>query len=248
MCKCVLVMCFKIFRLVICFRYMQIIIQIIVFTQILLLMLYLYYRRGEGCYYPCKAHAILSNMARGALSSLPEPGQEYDPNNVNCVWTITTLNNNSDEVVYSSDLAPGTITFRIKDIALDCQTDHVYIYDGMPNFKLDANKSSFNLIGSLCGTNPSSIPAIESNSGTLVVVFKGNVSLNSPTSGFNASFVINNCPKLCTGNRHCHSNGIHENCVCKRGWTGTACDDAVCPSNCSESLGNGHCDQVSFCV
>lgn len=221
---------------------------IIITNSLTYAVMYLFYRRGEGCYYPCKAHAILSNMTRGTLSSLPEPGQEYDANNVNCIWTITTLNDSSDEVVYSSDLAPGTITFRVKDIALDCQTDHVYIYDGMPNFKLDASKSSFNLIGSLCGTNPSSIPAVESISGTLVVVFKGNVSLNTRTNGFNASFVINYCPKLCTGNRHCHSNGTHESCICKPGWTGTACDDVICPLNCSEGQGNGHCDQVSFCV
>ena len=213
-----------------------------------LYVIHSYCRRGEGCYYPCKAHAILSNMTRGTISSLFKPGENYDPNNVDCVWIITTLSGNSDEVVYSSKRAPGTITFHVKDIALDCQTDHVYVYNGMPNFKLDSNKSSFNLIGSLCGTNPSSIPAIESNSGTLVVVFKGNVGLNSRTNGFNASFLMNHCPNSCSGNRYCYNNGTHENCVCKPGWTGTACDDAICPADCSESLGNGHCDQVSVCV
>ena len=184
-------------------------------------------------------------MAQGTLSSLPEAGQDYNANDVKCVWMITTLTHNSNQVVYSNELAPGTVTFRMKDIALDCQTDHIYIYDGMPNFKLGGIESSFNLIGSLCGTDPSSIPAIESRSGTLVVVFKGNVGLSSLTSGFNATFIVNQCPNSCKGNRYCHSNGTHESCICKPGWTGTACDDVICPANCSEGPGHGYCDQVS---
>ena len=116
----------------------------------------------------------------------------------------------------------------------------------MPNFELGHVKSSFNLLGSLCGSDSTSIPVIESRSGSLVVVFKGNLGPNSLTYGFNASFVVNQCPDSCTGNRYCHSNGTHEICVCKPGWTGTACDDIICPANCSEALGHGHCDQVSF--
>jgi hypothetical protein len=77
-------------------------------------------------------------------------------------------------------------------------------------------------------------------------VFKGNIGPNSMTNGFNASFVINQCQNSCTGNRYCHSNGTHESCVCKLGWTGAACDVVTCPANCSEALGHGHCDQVSF--
>ena len=185
-------------------------------------------------------------MTQGTLSSLPEQGQYYDSNNISCVWIISTVTHNSDQVVYSNKLAPGTITFRIKDISLDCQTDHIYIYDGMPNFKLDGTKSSFNLIGSLCGNSISGINAVESQSGTMVVVFDGNVGSNSQSKGFNVTFVVNQCPNSCTGNRYCHNNGTHENCVCKPGWIGMACDDVMCPANCSESLGHGRCDQVSF--
>ena len=173
---------------------------------------------------------------------------------MNCVWIITTLTRTSNQVVYSNDTAPGTIIFQMKDINLDCHTDHIFIYDGMPNFRLGAIRSSSDFIGSLCGANPSAIPAIESRSGTLVVVFKRNVAQNIFERGFNASFVVNQCPHSCTGNRYCHSNGTHESCICKPGWTGTACNGVKCPMNCSESLGQGHCDQVrlllnlSFCI
>ena len=215
-------------------------------TLNLIYSLYWYFRRGESCYYPCKHQSILANTTEGILSSLLKPGQGYDPKNVKCVWIITTLTHHNHQVVYSNKLASGTITFDMKDISLDCQTDHIYVYDGMPNYELGGVKSSSNLIGSLCGSDASSIPVIESRSGSLVVVFKGNVGLHSLTEGFNASFVVNQCPDSCTGNRYCHSNGTHESCVCKPGWIGAACDDVVCPANCSEGLGRGHCDQVSF--
>lgn len=185
-------------------------------------------------------------MTQGTISSLSEVA--HDANNVNCVWIITTLTNKSSQVVYSSELSRGTITFRMKDIALDCQTDHVYVYDGMPNNKVNfvGFESSFNLIGSLCGSVASNVPVIETSSGTLVVVFKGNVGHNSQSTGFNASFVVNQCPNTCTGNRYCRSNGTYESCVCKSGWTGSACDHAICPANCSEDLSQGVCDDVSF--
>lgn len=189
---------------------------------------------------------VLFNFTQATLSSLSDPGQDYDHNNLNCLWIITTLPHDSNQFVYENTQAPGTITFRIKDIALDCQTDHVYVYDGIPDFKINST-GSFNPIGSLCGTNPFGIPALESSSGTMVVMFRGNIGANSRTSGFNASVVVNQCPNSCTGNRYCRRNGMKESCVCKASWTGPACDDVICPENCSDSLGYGHCDLVSSC-
>ena len=205
-----------------------------------------FFRRGGGCYYPCKAHSVLSNVTQGALSTTVGPGAE-DPLNTNCVWIITTSRNRSQHIVYTTDFPTGTVTFRIKDLLVDCQTDHVYIYEGFPPYKLNSSLSSFNQIGSLCGFDASVVPTIESRTGTLVVVFKGNTGSRSFTKGFNATFVVNQCPNSCKGNRYCFNNGSHHSCICKAGWTGPGCDNMICPANCSEELGQGYCDQVSLC-
>lgn len=206
------------------------------------------FRQSGGCYHPCESHLVLSNVTDGALSTSIGSGTNIK-GDTNCVWIITTSRNESKYILYTNEDITGSITLRIKDLKVDCQTDHAYVYEGFPPYKLEdlhtSLHSSFNLIGTFCGFDPSNVPTIESHTGTLVVIFKGNLGSHSPTKGFNGTFVINQCPNACTGNRDCFNNGTHHECVCKAGWAGPGCDDVICPSNCSAKLGQGYCDQVS---
>lgn len=188
----------------------------------------LFYRR-ESCYSPCKSDALLTNKTNGILRSVLPPlhnqSQHYDEQRtVKCLWAITTLTSTSRDFVYTNGEAPGSISLVVNDISLDCHTSHLYIYDISPSVK-----NTTRIVGSLCGSNPSSIRAIESRSGTIIVMFKGKVSRGR---GFNASFVVNYCRTHCTGNRFCRSNGLFEECVCKSGFTGPNCADLICEENC----------------
>jgi hypothetical protein len=58
--------------------------------------------------------------------------------------------------------------------------------------------------------------------------------------GFNASFVIQDCPSSCDiYNRHCDKE---EKCVCNEGYRGLRCSKLSCPGDCGNSEGRGQCN------
>lgn len=65
---------------------------------------------------------------------------------------------------------------------------------------------------------------------------------DSPTQGFNATFIVQSCPDHCPKNKAC----VEERCRCAKGFAGPMCDVEVCPNNCSFTLnGRGECNWVS---
>lgn len=63
---------------------------------------------------------------------------------------------------------------------------------------------------------------------------------SEPTEGFNATYVVFNCPDFCPPNRVCHNS----RCVCREGSTGVYCQDLICPNDCNHDKGHGKCDNV----
>ena len=165
----------------------------------------------------------------------------------NCLWVISSSVNSSHNVVYgpsppTDGLASITLTFN--KIALDCLTDHVDVYDGLPPFILGAAARSpptFYHFGSFCGR---ALPqSVRARLGNLVVVFKGKVSRES--WGFSARFTVNRCPDNCPVNGMCLMTSRGPECQCRQGWIGAQCDKLACPKNCSSAQGRGVCNSVS---
>ena len=162
-----------------------------------------------------------------------------------CLWVISASTNSSHNVVYSTtSLTSGgaAISFTFTELNVDCQSEHVDIYDGIPPFILDAPVVSplpFYKLGSFCGQGLPLVKSVEALRGNLVVLY------NSHRVGFSGRFTVNRCPDFCIGNRYCAQTvqGGQE-CVCQEGWKGPACDAMVCPRNCSSDRGQGHCNMV----
>lgn len=61
---------------------------------------------------------------------------------------------------------------------------------------------------------------------------------NYVRNGFEATFSVAPCP------RNCSNQGLCQNhrCICDTLWTGSSCEDPLCPSDCGSAEGRGECN------
>ena len=170
-----------------------------------------------------------------------------------CVWLISSSHNESHHsVVYGPSAPPvnsrGVITLTFLEMHIDCLSDHVDVYDGLPPFSLDEPRASqsFYRLGSFCGKDLSEVGSVTATLGNMLVVIQANLSRDPWLNGFSAKFTVKKCPESCDGNRRCVVSSEGQQCVCAEGWTGIGCDQPLCPNNCSSSLGRGQCNLVSY--
>lgn len=212
-----------------------------------------YCRNGGLCFHECSTRSILTNVTQGYISTQRGSGV-LNKEKASCLWLISSSSNTSHEVVYGPSPPPlgsrGLITLTFKEIHINCLTDHVDVYDGLPSFLLGQSQSvqSFYKLGSFCGWNASKLKAVAAVLGNMVVVIKADLSSGALSKSFSAKFDVTKCPELCEGNRKCVATSHGEQCVCLEGWTGANCDQLVCPNNCSSLEGQGYCNLVSWII
>jgi hypothetical protein len=206
------------------------------------------HRNGGRCYYECTGRSILTNVTQGDISTLIGHGVT-DRSKASCLWVISSSKNTSHTVIYESQPVrhKSSITLQFSDMNLDCMTDHVDVYDGLPHFILgsaEPHPPTFYKLGSFCGSKESQPKNIIATLGNMVVVFQGNIAQGQPSTGFGAIFTVHSCIDRCNGNRQCVMTSVGESCVCRNGWAGPDCTDRTCPNNCNSALGRGVCSSV----
>ncbi|XP_074634355.1 multiple epidermal growth factor-like domains protein 8 isoform X4 [Acropora palmata] len=209
---------------------------------------------GGLCFHECSPRSILINITEGYISTKGGKGVS-SKSAASCLWLISALHSTNHEVVYGPSPPPvgtrGNITLTLKDIQINCLTDHVDVYDGLPPYLLEGLSpvKSFQKIGSFCGFNATNLKHVTAKLGNMVVVIKANLSSGALSKGFSAKFSVNKCPGHCEGNQRCAASLHGEQCVCLEGWTGPRCDQSICPNNCSFSKGQGQCKlSLESCV
>ncbi|XP_066023971.1 multiple epidermal growth factor-like domains protein 8 [Pocillopora verrucosa] len=204
---------------------------------------------GGLCFHECKPRSILTNISEGFISTEMGRGVQ-NKKEASCLWLISSLSNSSHNVVYGPSPPPvekrGHIILTFKDLRINCLTDHVEVYDGLPPFVLDNSSSvqSFYKLGSFCDWSGNKLRSATAKLGNMVVLVKADLSSGALSKGFSAKFKVRKCPDLCDGNMKCVMTSHREQCVCLDGWTGDACNQQLCPNNCSLSFGQGHCNQT----
>ncbi|XP_026479999.1 attractin-like protein 1 [Ctenocephalides felis] len=188
----------------------------------------------------------------GGKVRLAEPfGSIHDgPGNysvgVKCSWLIDARGSNDlmPHSLWSSNSATSpnhTIRLHIEEFATECGWDHLYVYDGdsvdsplLAVFSGLMYKDSYSV---------RRVPEIVARSGSALLHFFSDDAYNM--SGFNVTYRVgpSACPTRdssvnCSGHGAC-SEGV---CICEPGWLGSACDQPVCPGECSAHLGQGVCD------
>ncbi|XP_077985026.1 multiple epidermal growth factor-like domains protein 8 [Glandiceps talaboti] len=197
-------------------------------------------RDNGKCYQLCEGRAVITDAVSSAIGS--EEGQGVtDVNHVYCLWIISVF----DNITSPSPLTViPSISLTIEDtIQIECQNDHVYVYDGVPeSISGVADQSESVLLGAFCGQGLMEPITVAATSGIMTVVFEGNVSRGAISKHFTASYVVNRCPAECTGNRECQGN----ECICSDNYRGVDCSAEVCPDDCN---GQGTCHQdLGMCV
>lgn len=201
---------------------------------------------GGLCFHECAPRSILTNVSEGYISTQLGEGVS-SKSSASCLWLISSLSNSSHEVVYGPSPPPvgmrGHVTLSFEDIQINCLTDHVDIYDGLPPFLLGGLPSvqSFKKIGSFCGFGATNLKPVTATLGNMVVSIQANLDKSAVSKGFSAKFTVKKCRELCEGNQRCVGTSDGEQCICLEGWTGSKCDQFICPKNCSFAKGQGQC-------
>ncbi|KAL0276657.1 UNVERIFIED_CONTAM: hypothetical protein PYX00_004182 [Menopon gallinae] len=144
---------------------------------------------------------------------------------VKCSWLIDAGTN-------------STVRLHLEEFATECGWDHLYIFDG--DSVTSPLLAVFSGLMYKDGYSVRRIPEIVAQSGSALLHFYSDVAYNM--TGFNISYRVNSCPsrysnKNCTGHGVC-IDGV---CTCDAMYQGEACDQPLCPNNCSYP--NGICNR-----
>lgn len=143
---------------------------------------------------------------------------------VKCSWLIDAGTN-------------ASVRLHLEEFATECGWDHLYIFDG------DSVSSPLLAVFSGLmykdGYSVRRIPEIVAQSGSALLHFYSDVAYNM--TGFNISYRINSCPSRYS-NKNCSGHGVCIDgiCTCDAMFQGEACDQPLCPNNCSHP--NGRCN------
>ncbi|UYV69929.1 MEGF8 [Cordylochernes scorpioides] len=126
-------------------------------------------RNGGHCYHPCLSRGILTNVKLGRLGSY-----QGDLNNSHCLWMVVDgpkLN------------LPGLpMELAIHDINVPCPYNHIYVYDGYPQFV--SHDKPGRLLAAVCGQNLSESVVLVAPSGVLTIYYHR----SHDSTGFNATY------------------------------------------------------------
>ncbi|XP_042899680.1 multiple epidermal growth factor-like domains protein 8 [Parasteatoda tepidariorum] len=179
------------------------------------------------CFEECHPRKVITNAVEGRFGSPAMSSESED-----CLWLLTVHSVLDMQSLLGPMQSTGTyLQVKIhKDINIPCPHNHIYIYDGLPNFVASDHPNT--LLGSFCGTNLSHPIVATAASGYLTIHFKRGALAH----GFNASYTrlphLPNC---------CDDTNADNNC--------TTCSNQRCPNNCSNSLNQGQCIiQYGICV
>ncbi|XP_006821585.2 multiple epidermal growth factor-like domains protein 8 [Saccoglossus kowalevskii] len=192
---------------------------------------------NNKCYKLCEGRTFLTNAVASAFGSHEGKGV-IDASHGYCLWIITVF----DNVTMSSLLTIPTITLTLEEnLQIECQKDHVYVYDGIPESISGVHSQSQSvMLGAFCGTGLREPITVKATSGVMTVVFEANIAQSAITQGFTALYTIEECPLRCHGNRQC----VNGHCVCMDRYRGSDCQIQICPQDCNQHLSQGVCDDV----
>ncbi|XP_070550058.1 multiple epidermal growth factor-like domains protein 8 [Ptychodera flava] len=199
-------------------------------------------RNNGRCYQLCNGRTFITDAVSSALGSHKGDGV-HDPSHAYCLWIISVF----DNITAPTLIHPvPTISMTIEDtINLECQKDHVYVYDGIPDSisgGFSSGQSDWKQLGAFCGQGLQEEVTVEAMSGSMTVVFEGNVAETSTSDGFTATYTVNQCASECQGNRQC----VNGDCVCADGYGGVGCSSELCPELCNA---HGTCNQdLGLCI
>ncbi|GFW79513.1 multiple epidermal growth factor-like domains protein 8 [Trichonephila clavipes] len=186
-----------------------------------------YYGNPENngiCFEKCHPRKVIANAVEGRFGSPALSSESQD-----CLWLLTVHSVLDMQSLLGPMQSTGAylqITIH-NDINIPCPHNHVYVYDGLPNFVASGHPNV--LLGSFCGTNLSHPIVATASSGYLTIHFKRGMLPH----GFNASYI-----RLTQ-----HPPNIIGDC--------TFCYEHQCPNNCSSHLNQGFCDteyQLCLCM
>ncbi|XP_035218074.1 multiple epidermal growth factor-like domains protein 8, partial [Stegodyphus dumicola] len=189
-------------------------------------------RNGGECFEECHPRKVITNAFKGKFGS---PSFSYPSQD--CLWLLTV----HSVIDMKSLLGPMQSTGSFlqvtiyKDINVPCPHNHIYVYDGLPNFVASGHPNI--LLGAYCGSNLSEPIIATASSGYLTIHFKR----DKLAHGFNASYarvhknITSSSQELCNSTLSVSANG-------------TSCISASCPNNCSSS-NQGKCVKMyGICV
>ncbi|GIY78358.1 hypothetical protein CDAR_179641 [Caerostris darwini] len=170
------------------------------------------------CFQKCHPRRVITNATEGRFGSPSMSDESQD-----CLWLLTIHSVLDMQSLLGPMQSTGTYLQLVihNDINIPCPHNHVYVYDGLPNFVASGHPNI--LLGAFCGTNMSQPIIATASSGYLTVHFKRDVMPH----GFNATFarLLQDPPRDCCGDENC-----------------SICIENNCPNNCSSALGQGNCD------
>ncbi|XP_055897034.1 multiple epidermal growth factor-like domains protein 8 [Biomphalaria glabrata] len=191
---------------------------------------------GGKCYLRCDNRIFLTNVTEGALGSYNGSGM-VDGGHSYCLWILSVF---PDIFYKANDVKPvPVLSFTIESYAdIECGQAVVQVYSGIPSFVYGNSRDRMESqrIGEFCGQSIDRDITMYSTQGTITILFEGFIT-RSKNRGFNATYRAHICSEQCHGNNIC----IDGKCICKEGYWGPNCTLQVCPSNCSEDIGQGYC-------
>lgn len=200
------------------------------------------------CFLPCERANIITNETSGYLSPYNYGGTNYST----CLWVISTVNTTTHGLIYERHVTTNNILLKITKFDASCYDSMLSIYDSVPPNPRTLDvilKSPYENKGKVCGVKKDLY--FRSETGTLSVWYKGkssklDINEKFESSGFLATYAILSCPDQCPLPYFCKSTAKRDVCTCADGWFGVKCEHEKCPKNCSQSIGQGVCDQKTF--
>ena len=185
-------------------------------------------RDGGTCYQKCQSRSMLKTAAIQGIGSFESMQTEE------CLWMLKLNESHAEK--------SSIIHLEIENhnLNVSCFSNAIYVFNQI----LDTSQSIMQkkILSVIC--HDFIFPKIiESKTGQMSIYFNRGLR----DEGFNAKVHIRSC-KLNTCNHPfiCDENN---QCGCPSSTTGLKCEIEICPSNCSESLGQGQCDRINnICI